>query len=88
MFRSVRLFSSMPQITKGVHFDTIAREWRFKWSADADKASLQAAQQKLTEVLAKVKAVKGVKRVQRVVCGMFFVYLISLSYHACFASFV
>ena len=44
--------------------DTIAREWRFKWSADDDKASLAAAQKLLTEHLATVKAVKGVKSVQ------------------------
>ena len=27
----------MPTITEGVDFDVIAREWRFKWSADDDK---------------------------------------------------
>ena len=42
----------------------MAREWRFKWSADDDKASLAAAQKLLTEHLATVKAVKGVKSVQ------------------------
>ena len=47
-----------------VRADTIAREWRFKWSADDDKASLAAAQKLLTEHLATVKAVKGVKSVQ------------------------
>ena len=45
-------------------FDTIAREWRCKWSADSDKASLVAAQNALSEILAKVKATKGVKGVQ------------------------
>ena len=43
-----------------VRADTVAREWRFKWSADDDKASLAAAQKLLTEHLATVKAVKGV----------------------------
>jgi UDP-2,3-diacylglucosamine pyrophosphatase LpxH len=52
-----------------VKFDTIAREWRFKWSADSDKKSLVEAQNVLDSVLKEVKAVKGVKSVQRVVCG-------------------
>eukprot|EP00420_Gonyaulax_spinifera_P021999 CAMPEP_0197891170 /NCGR_PEP_ID=MMETSP1439-20131203/27484_1 /TAXON_ID=66791 /ORGANISM="Gonyaulax spinifera, Strain CCMP409" /LENGTH=36 /DNA_ID= /DNA_START= /DNA_END= /DNA_ORIENTATION= len=34
----------MPSITPSVEFDTIAREWRCKWSGDDDKASLEAAQ--------------------------------------------
>jgi hypothetical protein len=59
----------MGTITKGVEFDTIAREWRCKWSADNDKASLAAAQEVLNGLLANVKAVDGVKSVQRVVCG-------------------
>jgi hypothetical protein len=59
----------MVTIAEGVEFDTIAREWRCKWSADNDKASLVAAQKALTAVLADVKKVDGVKEVQRVVCG-------------------
>ena len=93
----------MPDITASVSFDTVAREWRCKWSADNDKASLESAQQliasgtsfmsksksnhfqnncqylndvvyfelfvKMKIVLAEVKAVPGVKAVQRVVCG-------------------
>ena len=59
----------MPEIAAGVSFDTVAREWRCKWSADNDKASLAAAQKALEDVLAAVKAVDGVKAVQRVVCG-------------------
>mmetsp|Transcript_12804 Transcript_12804/g.25315 ORF Transcript_12804/g.25315 Transcript_12804/m.25315 type:complete len:167 (+) Transcript_12804:55-555(+) len=61
--------SSMIDITPNVSFDTIAREWRCKWSADDDKASLVAAQDAIAEVIADVKKVKGVKGVQRVVCG-------------------
>eukprot|EP00594_Rhizosolenia_setigera_P010911 CAMPEP_0178962832 /NCGR_PEP_ID=MMETSP0789-20121207/14617_1 /TAXON_ID=3005 /ORGANISM="Rhizosolenia setigera, Strain CCMP 1694" /LENGTH=113 /DNA_ID=CAMNT_0020647093 /DNA_START=125 /DNA_END=466 /DNA_ORIENTATION=+ len=56
-------------IVEGVSFDTIAREWRCKWSADNDKASLASAQKALDSVLSEVKAVDGVKSVQRVVCG-------------------
>ena len=60
---------TMQTITDGVEFDTIAREWRCKWSSDDDKKSLAEAQKALNEVLAEVKAVKGVLKVDRVVCG-------------------
>lgn len=60
---------TMVTITEGVEFDTIAREWRMKWSGDNDKASLAAAQKVLTEVTPTLKAIPGVKSVQRVVCG-------------------
>eukprot|EP00467_Chlorarachnion_reptans_P009397 CAMPEP_0114536816 /NCGR_PEP_ID=MMETSP0109-20121206/29219_1 /TAXON_ID=29199 /ORGANISM="Chlorarachnion reptans, Strain CCCM449" /LENGTH=246 /DNA_ID=CAMNT_0001720609 /DNA_START=139 /DNA_END=880 /DNA_ORIENTATION=- len=60
---------AMTEIAKGVSFDTVAREWRMKWTGDEDKASLVAAQAALDEVLSEVKAVPGVKSVQRVVCG-------------------
>jgi len=60
---------AMPEITKSVKFDNIAREWRCKWSADDDKASLNAAQQALEDVLADLSSVDGVGSVQRVVCG-------------------
>jgi hypothetical protein len=59
----------MPTIAQGVEFDTIAREWRCKWSADHDKASLVEAQKAIDSILAEVKAVDGCKSVQRVVCG-------------------
>ena len=63
-----------------IEFDTVAREWRMKWSQDDDKASLAAAQKALEKQLATVKAVKGVKSVQRVVCGgcMDFKVIVSL----------
>ena len=59
----------MITITNGVEFDTIAREWRLKWSADADKKSLADVQQNLNKFGASLKAVDGVKSVQRIVCG-------------------
>ena len=59
----------MTKITEGVEFDTIAREWRCKWSADDDKKSLQELQSVLDESVDEVKKVDGVKSVQRVVCG-------------------
>jgi hypothetical protein len=56
-------------ITKGVDFNTIAREWRLKWSADDDKKSLAAVQQTLVLMQNQIKSVAGVKSVQRIVCG-------------------
>lgn len=55
-----------PTIAEGVEFDTVAREWRCKWSPDNEKASLVEAQKALDEILADVKAVDGVKSVERV----------------------
>lgn len=59
----------MPEITGNVKFDNIAREWRCKWSADNDKASLTAVQEQLSSVLGDLSSVDGVASVQRVVCG-------------------
>jgi hypothetical protein len=59
----------MDNVTEGVEFDTLAREWRCKWSAAHEKKSLQEAQKALEGVLGEVKKVDGVKGVQRVVCG-------------------
>lgn len=57
------------EICAGVRFATVAREWRCKWSADDDKASLQAAQGVLDSNLPALKALPGFQSVQRVVCG-------------------
>eukprot|EP00547_Thalassionema_nitzschioides_P003905 CAMPEP_0194199840 /NCGR_PEP_ID=MMETSP0156-20130528/701_1 /TAXON_ID=33649 /ORGANISM="Thalassionema nitzschioides, Strain L26-B" /LENGTH=112 /DNA_ID=CAMNT_0038924781 /DNA_START=106 /DNA_END=444 /DNA_ORIENTATION=+ len=59
----------MVTIAEGVEFDTVAREWRCKWSANNDKKSLVEAQNALDGVSATLKALDGVKEVQRVVCG-------------------
>jgi hypothetical protein len=56
-------------IVEGVSFNVIAREWRCKWSADAEKDSLRLAQAELDAILSVVKGTKGVRSVQRVVCG-------------------
>ena len=56
-------------ITEGVEFDTVAREWRCKWSPDNDKKSLQELQKTLNDAVSEIKKVDGVKNVQRVVCG-------------------
>jgi hypothetical protein len=58
-----------PAITDNVIFDTLAREWRCKWSESDDKKSLSAAQTVIDETLPKIKALDGLKNVQRVVCG-------------------
>jgi hypothetical protein len=60
---------SMGTITQGVEYDTIAREWRCKWSKDDDMKSLQQAQQALNDILMDVKKTAGFKSVHRVVCG-------------------
>ena len=56
----------MITIAEGVEFDTVAREWRCKWSAENDKASLIAAQAALVEIL---QDLKQIGTVQRVICG-------------------
>ena len=64
--RTTTTTRSMIEITQGVSFDTIAREWRCKWSEDGDKASLASAQKVLEKYLPQMKA-RG--SVQRTVCG-------------------
>lgn len=61
--------SSQLQIAKNVSFDTVAREWRCKWSEKDDKKSLSALQKILDDRLPRLKQIKGAK-VQRIVCGM------------------
>ena len=58
----------MPEIgNTGVAFDTIAREWRCKYTGPAgESASLKAANDLLNSKLAQLKAIGDVKRV---VCG-------------------
>ena len=43
----------------GVEFDTIAREWRMKWSADQDKKSLAAVQVALTNIQPQLSTIPG-----------------------------
>mmetsp|Transcript_65740 Transcript_65740/g.132320 ORF Transcript_65740/g.132320 Transcript_65740/m.132320 type:complete len:145 (-) Transcript_65740:399-833(-) len=57
------------EITKGVEFDTVAREWRMKWSEEKEKESLAQVQEIVDATLGEIKAIDGVKSVQRVVCG-------------------
>ena len=59
----------MGTIAEGVEFDTVAREWRCKWSPDNDKKALVEAQKALKEVVADIQKVDGFKKTDRVVCG-------------------
>jgi hypothetical protein len=64
-----RCAQSKLKITDGVEFDTIAREWRMKWSTDNDKKSLADVQKSLDKLLPAIKGIDGLASVQRVVCG-------------------
>jgi len=61
--------SQVGSIVEGVDFDTVAREWRCKWSEANDKKSLAEAQKALNEILPTLKKVDGLKKVDRIVCG-------------------
>ena len=67
--RTIRCNSDMVKIAAGVEFNTIAREWRLKWSGAQDKKSLAAVQVALDKHLNSIRKVDGVKSVQRIVCG-------------------
>mmetsp|Transcript_3295 Transcript_3295/g.11948 ORF Transcript_3295/g.11948 Transcript_3295/m.11948 type:complete len:113 (-) Transcript_3295:155-493(-) len=59
----------MPEICPGVSFESVAREWRCKWSTDDDKKSLSEAQRVLEEALPALKSLEGLEKVNRIVCG-------------------
>ena len=56
----------MPMITPNIGFDTLAREWRCKWVADDDKASLAACQDALSTVIATVSSCNNRQRGRKV----------------------
>jgi len=58
----------MKQIVDGVEFDTIAREWRCKFTSDGNKASLVACQMALESIAEDLLEVEGVKGIERIVC--------------------
>jgi len=60
---------AFPTIVNGVDFETIAREWRCKWSVDNEKKSLEELQKVLDANAGTLKSMNGVKSVQRIVCG-------------------
>jgi hypothetical protein len=51
------------KITDNVEFDTIAREWRMKWSTDNDKSSLSAVQSILDSMKNDIKSIRGFQTV-------------------------
>lgn len=59
----------MPEITTGVSFDTVAREWRCKFDPADDKASLAAAQKVLDKYADGIAKITGLKSINRTVCG-------------------
>jgi hypothetical protein len=69
-------------VSNKVQFDTLAREWRCKWSADNDKAALDAVQAEVDAILPQIKAIEGFKKVDRVVCGGCSDYKLIISFHA------
>mmetsp|Transcript_11905 Transcript_11905/g.13990 ORF Transcript_11905/g.13990 Transcript_11905/m.13990 type:complete len:166 (+) Transcript_11905:71-568(+) len=69
-------------ITEGVEYNTIAREWRCKWSNDTDKISLVLCQSAIEAVLEDLTTkVDGVKDIERIVCTecLDFKVIVSLS---------
>ena len=72
--------TTMVTITDGVEFDTVAREWRCKWSGEDDKKSLQELQKVLNESKADIKKITdGSAKVQRIVCGGCFDFKVVIS---------
>eukprot|EP00729_Bicosta_minor_P011497 gene11497-11989_t len=60
----------MPEFTKGVTFNVIAREWRLKWAGEkTDKKTLKDLQELISSQLASIKGIKGFQSVQRIICG-------------------
>lgn len=58
----------LPSVLLSLLFVELTRPTRIR-SADDEKASLQEAQKVLSEMSSTLKAIPGVKSVQRVVCG-------------------
>lgn len=66
--RSQVYYWIMPEIA-GILFESIAREWRFKWSPEDDKKSLVEAQKALESVLPALRSIPGVRDIKRLICG-------------------
>ena len=80
-FAREKSLTIMPEIgNTGVVFETVAREWRCKWSEAEDKASLKAAQDLLVEYTPKIKGVAG--RIINRPCAAFNEALSSASDHS------
>jgi hypothetical protein len=72
----------MPAVAKGVEFDTIAREWRCKFSPDNENQAAADVQIALNGVMDKVGAVPGLIKVQRAVCGGCYDFKVMMSVSA------
>mmetsp|Transcript_23596 Transcript_23596/g.59994 ORF Transcript_23596/g.59994 Transcript_23596/m.59994 type:complete len:133 (-) Transcript_23596:127-525(-) len=58
------------QLCEGVDTNTMAREWRCKWSEENEKMSLTQCQKVLDNIIVpQLRDVHGLSSVQRVVCG-------------------
>lgn len=79
---SVRLLSQKKHITDNVQYNTVAREWRLKWSPDLEKRSLSSVQNVLSSIIPALKDIKGLKDIQRVVCGGCLDYKVIVSLNA------
>src|SRR5690606_31630217 len=78
-----QLFANQKKhITDNVQYDTVAREWRLKWSPDFDKKSLSSVQNVLSSIAPVLKRIKGLKDVQRIVCGGCLDYKVIVSLNA------
>jgi hypothetical protein len=72
----------MPAQGPGVSYDTVAREWRCKWSDAQGRASVGHVQAAWEAVAESVRATPGVVRVQRMCCGTCMDYKIIVSMSA------
>ena len=69
LLRNPTVLLKMVKIAEGVEFNTIAREWRFKFDTKNEKKSLISAQQTLNVFKSQLQKIPGVKSIQRIVCG-------------------
>ncbi len=69
LLRNPTALLKMVKIAEGVEFNTIAREWRFKFDTKNEKKSLVSAQQTLNVFKPQLQKIPGVKSIQRIVCG-------------------
>mmetsp|Transcript_1551 Transcript_1551/g.1758 ORF Transcript_1551/g.1758 Transcript_1551/m.1758 type:complete len:113 (-) Transcript_1551:202-540(-) len=59
----------MAEQAPGITYDTVAREWRCKWSPDDNRKAATKAQQSWLKFKDRVKSIPGVIRVDRLCCG-------------------
>ena len=69
ILRNPTALLKMATIAEGVEFNTIAREWRWKFDTKNEKKSLVSSQQTLNVFKSQLQKISGVKSIQRIVCG-------------------